>query len=395
MNEVSCSYLGYAEHTLKDKGAYWTAKEIEQQPEAWLSAQGLLQQQAAAIEAFMQPLLRKPDLRIVFTGAGTSAFAGASIAPGLQQKLGKRVESIATTELVSNPQEYLQKDVPTLLVSFARSGNSPESVAAVSLAEKFIAECYQLVLTCNAEGELYRHCAKSKNSLALLMPPQTNDQSFAMTSSFSSMLLSAISIFSGITGFAKHVDVIASSASQLIATESARIQEISNKNFARVVYLGSSGFKGIAQESSLKLLELTAGKTVTAFDSPLGFRHGPKSIVNSDTLVVVYISNNEYMRKYDLDLLRELRKDAEAGQVIAVAARADEDVCDGDYLLIEGMADSPDAALLFPYVVVAQIYAFHHALRLGNTPDTPSASGTVNRVVKGVIIHECPGISAA
>ncbi len=392
MNDVSSSYLGYTEEALKEKGAYWTAREIEQQPDAWLSAQGFLESNADVIEQFLRPLLRKPGLRIIFTGAGTSAFAGASIAPSLQQTLSLRIESIATTELVSNPLQYLQKTVPTLLVSFARSGNSPESVAAVSLAERCVEDCYQLVLTCNAEGELYRHCAQNERCLALLMPKQTNDQSFAMTSSFSSMLLSAMSIFSGITRFGKHVDVIAGSVSQLIANESARIQDIANKNFGRVVYLGSSGFKAIAQESSLKLLELTAGKTVTAFDSPLGFRHGPKSIVNSDTLVVVYISNDDYMRKYDLDLLRELRKDAEAGQVIAVAARADEAVCDGDYLLIDGMADSPDDALLFPYVVFAQLYAFHHALRLHNTPDTPSASGTVNRVVQGVIIHECPGI---
>lgn len=389
MNDSSCSYLGYAEETLKEKGAYWTAKEIDQQPAAWLSVQDFLESYADSIEQFLRPLYAMPGLRIIFTGAGTSAFAGASIAPSLQQKLSVRVESIATTELVSNPRQYLQKNIPTLLVSLARSGNSPESVAAASLAEKFVDECYQLVLTCNQDGELYQYCAKNDKCLALLMPKQTNDQSFAMTSSFSSMLLSAISIFSGITTFSKHVKIIADSVERLIANESARIQVIANKNFGRVVYLGSSGFKGIAQESSLKLLELTAGKTVTAFDSPLGFRHGPKSIVNGDTLIVVYISNDDYMRKYDLDLLRELRKDAEAGQVLAVTARADSDICEGDYLLIDGMTNSPDDALLFPYVVFAQMYAFHHALRLSNTPDTPSASGTVNRVVQGVIIHEC------
>ena len=387
------NYLSYSEESLREKSAYWTAKEIEQQPESWRAAQQLLINNSENIWRFINPILCKPDLRIILTGAGTSSFAGKSIGPVLQQKLSVRVDSIATTDLVSNPMQYFQKNVPTLMISFARSGNSPESVAAIALAEKFVDDCYQLVLTCNEEGKLYRYCAETGNSLALLMPPETNDQSFAMTSSFSSMLLSAMSIFLGMDSFSKTVNLIAGSVGALIDAENTSIQSIANKNFNRVVYLGSGGFKGLAQESSLKLLELTAGHIVTVFDSPLGFRHGPKSIVNSDTLVVVYISNDKYIRKYDIDLLRELRNDAEAGQVLAVAARGDSDVCNGDYLLVKGMEDSTDETLLFPYVVVAQMYAFHHALRLNNTPDTPSASGTVNRIVQGVTIHEYQAIN--
>ncbi len=387
------NYLSYSEVSLKEKGALWTAREIEQQPAAWLAAQELLLNNSESISGFINPLLSKPGLRIILTGAGTSAFAGKSIGPGLQQKLSVRVDSIATTDLVSNPTQHFQKNVPTLMISFARSGNSPESVAAVALAEQLVDDCYQLVLTCNENGELYRHCTETDKSLALLMPRQTNDQGFAMTSSFSSMLLSAVSIFSGIGAFSNTVQLVADTVGALIAEENAAVQAVADKNFSRVVYLGSGGFKGLAQESSLKLLELTAGQVITVYDSPLGFRHGPKSIVNSDTLVVVYISNDEYIRRYDLDLLRELRADAEAGQVLAVAAREDSEVCAGDHLIIRGMENSSDECLLFPYVVFAQMYAFHHALRLNNTPDTPSASGTVNRVVQGVTIHEYQTVS--
>ena len=64
------------------------------------------------------------------------------------------------------------------------------------------------------------------------------------------------------------------------------IQKIVDLHFDRIIYLGSGSLEGLAKESQLKILELTAGKIVTAFDSPLGFRHGPKSFVNEKSLVL-------------------------------------------------------------------------------------------------------------
>ena len=151
---------------------------------------------------------------------------------------------------------------------------------------------------------------------------------------------------------------------------------------------GSNGFKALAREAALKLLELTDGQVIAAFDSPLGFRHGPKTIVTRDTLLFVFISNDPYTRRYDLDLLCELRSDARGGpghrrhrpgarcgHAGRAPARA------GSSL------DAGDGDLYFPYIVCAQLYAFHRSLSLGNKPDQPSNSGTVNRVVRGVTIH--------
>lgn len=382
------SYLDYAENSLRDMGAYWTAREITQQPAAWLKVSEIIHNQAKTITQFLEPLLAQENLRIILTGAGTSAFVGASIAPVVLQVLEKRIESIATTDLVSAPQQYLQKSIPTLMVSFARSGNSPESVAAIDLTNKYVDQCFHLVITCNQKGELYLRCNSDARSLALLMPEETNDQSFAMTSSFTCMLLAAVSVFPGVIDLNKTTTKIAAAASTLIKDNNAFIQAIANRNFNRVIYLGSNGFKGLAQESSLKLLELTGGKIVASFDSPLGFRHGPKSIVNNETLVVVFLSNNPHTRKYDLDLLRELRRDNEAGLVLAITAQVDAEALEDYYLFVQGMDEASDIELLFPYVVIAQMYAFHHALCLGNRPDSPSVSGSVNRVVKGVIIHQ-------
>ena len=57
-------------------------------------------------------------------------------------------------------------------------------------------------------------------------------------------------------------------------------------------------------------------------------------------------------------------------------------------LLLEASISLPDAYLALPMIVTAQIIALDTSIKVANKPDTPSPTGTVNRVVKGVIIHE-------
>ena len=82
-------------------------------------------------------------------GAGSSAFAGRALAPWLRERTGRDVAAYGTTDIVANPRQYLDPERPTLLVSFARSGNSPESVATVELADQLLPESYHLMLVCN------------------------------------------------------------------------------------------------------------------------------------------------------------------------------------------------------------------------------------------------------
>jgi tagatose-6-phosphate ketose/aldose isomerase len=376
--------------SLRSAGALLTAREIEQQPDCWRRTEVLLLDQRSVINAFLEPLLAERNLRIVLTGAGSSAFIGECLAPLLLPQLGRRVEAIATTDLLSAPHRYLQPGVPTLLVSFGRSGSSPESVAVVELAEELLPGCHQLAFTCNEQGTLYQRCRGRPRSLAILLPPETHDEAFAMTSSFSSMLLAAWLAFSSLRAPPPGVSALAAGTQALLAEHNNALRTLASSSYSRVVYLGSNVLKALAREAALKLLELTDGAVVATYESPLGFRHGPKTIVNGDTLLVVMLSNDPHTRAYDLDLLRELRADGRAGRVLALTARPGDAAMDGDHLLIRQFADADDGVLAFPYVVCAQLYALHRALAIGNTPDQPSASGTVSRVVSGVKIHALP-----
>jgi tagatose-6-phosphate ketose/aldose isomerase len=202
------------------------------------------------------------------------------------------------------------------------------------------------------------------------------------------MTYAALAVFSGITAMDERIDVIARATQAVIANYTPLMQAAAAEGYQRVVYLGSHIFKGLARESGLKLLELTNGALVTMFDSPLGFRHGPKTIVNDKTLIVVFFSNDAYTRSYDVDLLEELRGDNVAARVIAITAQDGVGLPEQDEINVTGLAAADDVDLLFPFIVAPQILAFFESLRMGLKPDKPNTAGTVNRVVQGVRIHE-------
>ncbi len=364
--------------------APWTEREIAQQPETLRATQAVLRAEQAAIEAFVAPLLARPELRIVLTGAGTSAFVGECLAPWLSMRLDRCVEGIATTDIVSAPHQHLRRDVPTLLVSFGRSGSSPESVAAVELADAGVDEVHHLIVTCNAEGALAQR--GGANVQVVVLPEATHDRGFAMTSSFTAMMLAALSILGGIDALDARAPAIASATQDALSRAEPVAARLARGDFKRVVYLGSGVFKGLAREAALKMMELSDGAVVTCFDSSLGFRHGPKTIVNGETLVVVFLANDPLARLYDLDIVEELRGDGRCGEMLLLSAQPEARA----EIAIAGMAGAEDVDLLFPFIAPCQLLALRVSQALGLTPDRPNASGTVNRVVQGVRIHAIP-----
>ena len=142
----------------------------------------------------------------------------------------------------------------------------------------------------------------------------------------------------------------------------------------------------MAHEAQLKILELTAGQVATMYESPVGFRHGPKSLVNEKTVVVVFGSTDPYTKLYDLDLVREVAGDEIARKVILLTEQK-EDLENIEQVILSSQQLADDVYRVFPYIVYGQLFALLTALKVKNRPDTPSPTGTVNRVVQGVIIH--------
>ena len=378
--------LQRSQQAWRDIGGLHTAEEIAQQPALWGALYANLRSERERVEAFLGGCLANPLQRVILTGAGSSAYVGEIVADEINAAWPAQVRALATTTLLTHPELYLDADAPTLLVSFARSGDSPESLAAVNLVRELVPGARLLNITCNAEGRLARDSAGDPATFNLLMPAASCDRGFAMTSSFTCMLLAAL----GVLGKGDQLDRIA--ALSQLAEQASRAWEAPVAALAatapqRVVYLGSGPLEGLAKESALKLLELTGGRVTAMANTPLGFRHGPKSVLNGESTVFVFNSSRVLARRYEADLAEEVRRDGIAQRVLTIGPGGDFDVD------TPGLpAQFPDAWLAPLWLLFAQQYALHLSATLQLTPDNPFASGTVNRVVKGVTIyrHDAP-----
>ncbi|WP_295845124.1 SIS domain-containing protein [uncultured Xanthomonas sp.] len=363
-----------------------TAREIAQQPALWRTLAQDLAQAGDRLQSFLGDRLADPNQRVLFTGAGSSGFIAEMVADAINAQWPAEVRAVHTTSLLTHPALYLQRARPTLLVSFGRSGSSPESVAAVERVRSDVDEARFLDITCNADGELARRGAGRADTCTLLMPPASCDRAFAMTSSLTCMLLAALSVFDRAPWETRSARLqrLAELADRGLAQWDGAVAALAQRPFARVIYLGSGPLEALAREAALKVLELTAGRVLALANTPLGFRHGPKSTLDRSTLVVMLRSVQPLARRYEQDLLDELRRDGVAGQVLAIGPHADIGAGDDHTLAVAGLDDPWLAPLWLGF---AQMLALQRSAALGLTPDNPFPDGTVNRVVQGVTIH--------
>ena len=375
----------------------FTYNEIHQQPAMWRKELEALLQSKAAISAFMHKYLT-PETDIVLTGAGTSAFIGDAICP-VMRGMWHNVRSVPTTDLITHAEYLLEADRPLLLISFARSGNSPESVGAVNLANKICKNVAHVYITCNKNGKLAQQAVESQKSkeesniLLLQLPEETDDKSLAMTSSFSTMLMTCLMLghIDTLEQDADEIEKTAKNAEVVIAEYEEKLKAIAERPFERGVFLGSGALKGIAEECHLKLQELTDGAVVCKFDSFLGFRHGPKAVVNDKSIVVYLMNDKESVLRYERDLVKQVdANNKPVEQIVVIAGNAPE-LPGVKADLVVKMPYGPkenDFYGIVPYVLVGQLLGFYASKAHGLNPDAPSVSGNIHRVVEGVTIYE-------
>jgi tagatose-6-phosphate ketose/aldose isomerase len=377
----------YLENGLLDLNT--TSLEISIQPILWQQTWECVQNQKNQLEKFLNQVYSNNNINIILTGAGTSAFIGDALQGPFQKHTGIPTRSINSTNLVTHPDLFLQKDRPTLLISFARSGDSPESVAVVNLVNKICSIDYHLIITCNPSGKLATENNKT-NRLVFLLPEKANDKGLAMTGSFTSMLLSGalIARIHQIDDLKPQISSLISYGENVLKNYTEKLHQVAKMNFKRAVFLGSGPLLGTARESHLKLQELTNGKIICKHDSFLGFRHGPKAVIDKETIVIYLFSSNKYVEQYEDDLVKEICKQELGMYSIGILEKSKEDYClnlnikmtDGDEILDEEF-------LTICYVLPAQILGYYKSIELGLNPDSPSESGVISRVVQGVTIY--------
>ena len=372
------------------RGHVHTLREIMQQPYTWIETARNLAPRAGELRRTLDHVLGGGRGLLALTGSGSSLYAGECLAPGLQAALGIPVQAVASGEILTHPQGHVPRTSPCLLVSFARSGNSPESEAVLD-GLRGVASCRHLVITCNRHGRLAARGAADPGVTTVVLDDKTCDRSLVMTSSFTNMVLAGR--FLGLTGNATEYEAralrLAGLGAQVLLRHGDALAAAARGAFTSAVYLGSGGRYGSAREAALKMLEMTSGRVMTFAETYLGLRHGPMCAVDEDALVVCFLSADEVARAYETDLVRELgRKGLGARRVMVGASVPPDLVSPGDVVVdVPGLdaVDDDDAPILD--VLVGQTLALFRCMAAGLRPDSPSDDGVISRVVESFEIH--------
>src|SRR5438477_4997163 len=176
--------FGRPETEQKRLGYVHTLREICQQPWTWLRT---CDRMIASRENLRQ--IMEGVKSVTFTGSGSSQYAAECVRFALQHDLGARVESVGGGDLLTYGARALPPDRPGLLISMARSGDSPESRGAIELLLDMEPKLQHVVVTCNEQGSLTKAWRGTAKVHVITLPGETNDQSLVMTSSFTNLLL--------------------------------------------------------------------------------------------------------------------------------------------------------------------------------------------------------------
>jgi tagatose-6-phosphate ketose/aldose isomerase len=377
----------------RDGGGYThTLREICQQPITWIETASHAASLVARFEASVAAVnADAAPGAIVLTGSGSSLYAGECLSLALQAALGIPVHPLSAGMVLTDPAGCLTHRLPSLLVSFARSGNSPESCGAVDAVRDALPLCRHLVITCNGQGRLATRYRDDPRVATVVLDERTNDRSLVMTSSFTNLVLAGrlLALAHDVQGYRGRVGALARQAAELLADHADPLARIARSDYRTAVYLGSGNRYGAAREAALKMLEMTGGQVKTFPETYLGLRHGPMCAVDAAALVVCFLSSDPVTRAYEVDLVRELNRKKLGARKVIVGPAVPDDIVSAEDVVIDppGLASVADEDAPVLDVVVGQLLAFFRCLHIGLRPDSPSDEGVISRVVGDFAIH--------
>lgn len=387
--------LGIKENDLNNIEGYFTCKEMVNQPALWLQGVKIIGKNRGRIEKFINEIKSIERLKIYLIGAGSSAKAASVVEKFIKRVTGADTYSVSSTNLVTQPENYIPEDEPVLLVSFGSSGNTIEGVEAVRLFKEKCSKLYQMLIICSDKGEIVRKYSREEGTLYIPIPEGTMGKSMAATGEFTLLLQYALMMFD-IHNFEYYNEMfrnIYKDAEYFFERDIYKIHSLANKKYDIIVPLGSNSLTSLASEMCLKISELSSGLQSTQFHPVLEFRHGPKLIMNSKSLVSFFMSSNPYTMKYEIDMLKECSNDKRNSTIIAISMDYNQEIdenCDFYiYFNKNGFVYRDDSHIVFQYSLFLQSFAILKAIDLGISPDKlgNDTRGFINKVAQGVKIY--------
>lgn len=336
-----------------------TLTEILSQPQVWREAQRELESNPAVRAVITAAASQKEWL---FVGCGSSFYLAEAAAAAWMLFTGRRARAVPASELLLFPH-LTQLDSQELhAVVISRSGRTSEAVRAAELLSKKH-NLPTIALTCAHDSDLSKAC-----NITIVLS-SADEESMVMTRSFTSMLTALLHLASSQAtslSLSASFETICSAVSSQIHSWSQQVQSfVASREFADYIFLAQGPFYPIAREAALKITEMS-GSYAQAYHT-MEFRHGPKSIVGPQTCLMFFLS--ESGRDAESEVLAEMKQ--LGGETIAVCNRAAESVGRSADLLVDLNAHAAELALLAPFLVPAQLLAYHTSVKKGLNPDAP------------------------
>lgn len=377
------------------RGLAHTPAEIAQQPDSWITTFELFRRKQAEIAEFLSRagLSADPDSKptVFLIGAGTSDYIGQSLTYLLRKCWHCEVMAVPSTDLLTHMDEMLIPERKYLWVSFSRSGDSPEGVAVLERAQKLSANINHVVVSCNANGRMIQESAGDPRVLSICLDDAVNDRGLAMTSSFSNMVVcgQCLAHVDDLSRYEKVLWELVQAGRNLLPRAADCAAALAKEGYTKACFVGSGPLRAATKECALKLLELTAGKTLTMSESVLGLRHGPMAALDQATLFVCLLSGNRRVQQYERDLLEEIGQKHLVRSRIVVAGG---EISRMDSFNEHHFMPATPNALADDYrpavdVIFGQLLGLFFSLQSNLRPDCPSPNGAISRVVQNVSIH--------
>jgi tagatose-6-phosphate ketose/aldose isomerase len=378
----------------ESRGLTYTPREIAQQPQTWQKTALLFKTEQVRLQSFLEragvtgPLEQRPVVMLI--GAGTSDYIGESLAVLLRQRWGCEASAVASTSLLPNLSEYVIPGRRYLWISFSRSGDSPEGVSVLEQALEVCPEISHLVVTCNPDSRMVNLAENNPRVFTVILDDAVNDRSLAMTSSFTNMVIFG-QCLAHAWSLEEYKPILASmiaSAEKFLSDSAELSKAMASRKTRRICMVGSGSLAAVAQEASLKVLEMSGGQVKTMSQTSLGLRHGPMAALDNDTDFICFLSSERSRFRYEIDLLREIREKKITSTCVVVGLKSCEaealPFCDV-YHAIDGIY--PDAYRPPVDVIFGQFLGLYASISFGLRPDAPSPAGVINRVVSDFTIY--------
>jgi len=342
----------------ENPGAH-TLEEILSQPGCWAECLKTLDEKAQLQE------IRKrfpPRGGWLFVGCGSSYYIAQAAAASWTYLTGAPARAVPASEVLLFPHLIFSDSADCQPILISRSGHTSEILKAAEYLE-LKENIRTLAVSCATHQPL------EQISTATLYVLPADEKSMVMTRSFSSMLLSLQALaatYGNRPDFVDSLHRLPESSQAALDRLHPRVQEFVQANdFPAYVFLGQGPFMGVANESMLKVKEMSCS-FAQSFHT-LEFRHGPKAIVGPETLVGFLLSETGV--EAERELLQEVK--GLGGTTFVVANHADAATREAADFLVELNLGVPEYARLAPYIMAGQLMGLFTGLKKGLDPDRP------------------------